>query len=84
MVCLDWQQTNSYAAIANCTLGTVYNETGFQTAVAIRPTTQPRTDASAFTIGETDTAGRITFVAFEVQAEASAATTKRLMTLGVG
>ena len=70
MVAGDWGATNSFAAAANCTLAaTAYHETGIQTVVPIRPTTQPRTNAAAFTIGETDTAGTIAWIAFEVQAE---------------
>jgi hypothetical protein len=72
--CGDWSATNTYAAAANCTLGTVYHESGYQTDVLIRPTTQPRTDANAFTIGETDTGGKIAWIAFEVQAASSSAT----------
>jgi len=73
----DWNQTNSFVAIANCTLGTPYNEAGQMTAVFVRPTTQPRTDANAFTIGETDTSGKMAWVAYEVQAAAAAGRTTK-------
>jgi hypothetical protein len=63
----DWGQTNSYAAIANCTLEDTFDDTGRMTAVLVRPTTQPRADALAFTIGETDTSGTLAWLAFEVQ-----------------
>jgi hypothetical protein len=69
MFVADWVPTNSFVAIANCTLGTVYNEAGQQTDCTIRPTTQPRTDTSSFTLGETDTGGTVTWIAFEIQAE---------------
>lgn len=69
MLAADWSTTNSFAAAANCTLATaVFNSPGNFTAVPVRPTTQPRTDAVAFTIGETDTGGRIAWAAWEVQA----------------
>jgi hypothetical protein len=71
MVVADWAQTNSFAAIANCTLTAGVNVAGEYTTAIIRPSTQPRTDASAFTIGETDTAGTIAAVSWEVQASAS-------------
>lgn len=67
----DWAATNTFAAIANCTLDNTYAPTNF-TGTIVRPTTQPRTDAVAFTIGETDTSGKIAWIAFEVQAAASA------------
>lgn len=44
----------------------------------IRPTTQPRTDANAFTLGETDTSGDIAYVIWEVQAAASSGVTQAL------
>lgn len=68
----DWSATNSYAAIANCTLDQTTHAVGGYTSTLIRPTTQPRTNAAAFTIGETDTAGTIAWIAFEVQAAAVA------------
>jgi hypothetical protein len=72
MVCGDFAATNTFAAAANCTLATAaFHEAGRFTAVPVRPTTQPRTTAAAFTLGETDTAGTITFVAWEVQASPS-------------
>lgn len=72
MVASDWIPTNSFAAAANCTLeATAYSDSDL-TSVPIRPTTQPRTDTTSFTIGETDTGGKIAWVAWEVQAAASA------------
>lgn len=74
MVAGDWSATNSFAAAANCTLAaTAYHESATQTVVPIRPTTQPRTDTTSFTIGETDTSGTIAWIAWEVQAAASGA-----------
>lgn len=67
----DFQATNTFAAIANNTLVGTFNEAARMTATAIRPTTQPRTDAAVFTLGETDTSGTIAYIAFEVQAAAS-------------
>jgi len=68
----DWNATNTFAAIADCTLFGPHHSGGHYTGTAVRPSTQPRTDAAAFTIGETDTAGKIAWVAFEVQAAAVA------------
>jgi hypothetical protein len=70
MLAGDWSQTNTFAAIANCTLDQTTDQAGEQTTTLIRPTTQPRTDANAFSIGETDTAGTIAWIAYEVQAAA--------------
>lgn len=76
LFCGDWNQTNSFAAIANCTLESTQDQIGQFTSGLVRPTTQPRTDASAFTIGETDTGGLISWVAFEVQAAPSSVPVK--------
>lgn len=71
----DWSQTNTFAVIANCSqVAAPYNESGQLTAIGVQPTTQPRTDAVAFTIGETDTGGKIAWIAWEVQAAAVATT----------
>jgi hypothetical protein len=77
MIAADWNQTNSYAARTNCTIdaGNTHNVSGEYTNTIIRPTTQPRTDGAAFTIGETDTSGSIAWIALEVQAAAGAAAT---------
>lgn len=64
----DWNATNTFAALANCTVERTSHNAAQQTTVLIRPTTAPRPDAAAFTIGETDTAGLIAWLAFEVQA----------------
>ena len=74
-MCLgDWAATNSYVAAANNTIDNTHNYAGEYTATFVRPTTQPRTDANAFTIGATCTDAaadsEITWVAFEVQAAA--------------
>ena len=69
----DWSATNTYAAGANNTLVGTYQDPTFQTVALVRATTQPRTDAVLFALGETDTAGKITFIAFEVQSAAPAA-----------
>jgi hypothetical protein len=82
-VCGDWNASNSFTAASGCTNGTVYHEGGHQTCVTVRPTTQPRTDTTAFSIGEEDTGGKIAWIAFEVQAAASSFT-PRLTLLGVG
>lgn len=74
MPCADWNQTNTFAAGANCTIQGTYNETGFMTCTIVRPTTQPRTDAAAFTLSETDTGATIAYIAFEIQAAAGATT----------
>lgn len=76
----DWNETNSFVAIANNTLVGTFHEAGQFSACGIRPTTQPRTDASAFTLGETDTGGAIAYIAFEVQASTtpSSGTSKKL------
>jgi len=68
----DWNATNTFAAGANCTLDAAFNDTGQMSSALVRPTTQPRTDAAAFTISETDTGGTIAWIAFEVQAAAVA------------
>lgn len=70
----DWNQTNSFAAIANCTLQYTRDVAGQYTTTLVRPTTQPRTDGTAFTIGETDTAGAISYTSFEVVAAAGGST----------
>jgi len=83
MITADWNQTNSYVEIADCTIDQTYDVAGQHTAALIRPTIQPRTDASTFTIGESDTGGKIAWIALEVQAAASSFV-PRGMLLGVG
>ena len=68
MIAADYQPTNSFVAAADCTLHDQYHIDGQYTVALIRPTTQPRTDASAFTIGETDTGAKNSWIAFEVVA----------------
>lgn len=72
MLAGDWAATNTFAAGANCTLEDSFHDAGQMSLALVRPTTQPRTDAAAFTISETDTAGTIAWIAFEVQAAAVA------------
>lgn len=69
LACADWNQTNSFGAASGCTLITGVNVDSQYTTCTVRPTTQPRTDANAFSIGETDS-GRLAWVAWEVQAAA--------------
>jgi hypothetical protein len=68
----DWNATNTFAAATNCTAIETLHDAGDYTVVAIRPTTDPRSDAAAFAIGETDTGGDVSWLAYEVQAAASA------------
>jgi hypothetical protein len=73
MACGDWGQTNTFAALTNCSKEVAdSNITGQYTTCLLRPTTQPRTDGSAFTLGETDTGGTIAFIAFEVVSDVGA------------
>jgi hypothetical protein len=71
----DWTQSNAIAAAANCTKEGGTNQATQQTTGWIRPTTQPRTDVSAFTIGSVSdgTAETEAWLAFEVQADSSTA-----------
>lgn len=69
MICGDWAQTNSYVARTDNTIDNTHDVAGEYTSALIRPTTNPRTDANSFTIGETDTSGSIAWVALEVQAD---------------
>jgi hypothetical protein len=69
----DWNQTNTFAAIANCSKEVADSDVaGEYTTCLLRPTTQPRTDGSAFTLGETDTGAKNAYIAFEVVAAATA------------
>ena len=72
MICGDWNAIAVTAMSAGTSCTEEYNNqiSGWVTTGIYRPTTQPRTDASAFTISESDTGGKIAWVAFEVQAEA--------------
>lgn len=71
LVAADWGATNSYAAGANCTAQHNVNQSGEQTSLVLRPTTQPRLDALAFSLAETHTGSQVSYVAFEVQAAAA-------------
>jgi hypothetical protein len=72
MVVGDWNQSNSFVAGTNCTLAVAAIDlAGQMTAVVTRPTTQPRTDTTSFTLSTLDTGGKVCGVAFEVQADAS-------------
>lgn len=63
--------TSNTTAGTNCTLVVDYAYDTSDVAV-IRPTTQPRTDGSAFTLAETHTGSGVTWVAFEVVAAGAA------------
>jgi len=72
MLCGDWVQTNTFAPLTNCSREVAdSNVAGQYTTCLLRPTTQPRIDGNAFTLGETDTAGTITYIALEIVAAAS-------------
>lgn len=71
----DWNATNSFAAATNCTLESTFHDAATYTTTLVRPTTQPRTDGSAFSLGETDTSGKMAWIAFEVVAAAGAGDT---------
>lgn len=67
----DWAAMNTFSAGTSCTLGaTAVHQAGEYTGAVVRPTTQPRTDASAFTLSLLDTGGTVIGIAFEVQAAA--------------
>lgn len=69
LVCGDWNQSNSFAPLANCDREVAdSNITDEYTTCLLRPTTQPRTNGAAFTLGETDLATAIAYIAFEVVA----------------
>lgn len=75
MFAADWSQTNSFGVSSVNRLSGVYDESGIQTAALIIPKVQPRPDASPFTIGETDTSGTISWIAFEVKVAGAAGQT---------
>jgi hypothetical protein len=60
----------TYTAGANCTIDRTA-QTDQWDAILLRPTTQPRTNGSAFTLAETHTGSAVSWLAFEVQAAAS-------------
>lgn len=68
MLCADFNETNSFVARANCTIDNFEDFGGWANMALIRPTVQPQTGGAAFTIGETDSSGKITWIALEVQA----------------
>jgi hypothetical protein len=69
LLCGDWaNSTDTFTAGANCTKQDSHGYTDAFAAALIRPTTQPRDDANAFTISETDTSGKLAYLAFEVVA----------------
>jgi hypothetical protein len=72
--CSDWNQSNTYTQITGCTQVNEYFEATKQRAQLVRPTTQPRADATPFTIGTNSTGGPISWVAFEVPAAVVATT----------
>jgi hypothetical protein len=72
----DWQAKGALTPNANCTAESSSTITNELSMALIRPTTQPRTDANAFTVGEAaDGDGETTaWIAWEVQAAAGGAT----------
>lgn len=82
----DYNVTNSFAARAQCTLQYNQNTSGRHTCCIVRPTTQPRTNANAFTLGETDTSGKISWIVWEVQAAGAVLSlpNNSLMLMGCG
>jgi hypothetical protein len=66
MIASSFSSGESFTPVANCTIDQTSGASNFK-AVLIRPTTQPRPNASAFTIGETETNGPIAWIAFEVR-----------------
>lgn len=72
-MCLgDWAQSNTFAPLVNCSREVAdSNIAGQYTTMLVRPTTQPLTSGAAFTLGETDTGGNVSFVALEVVAAPS-------------
>lgn len=86
MLAADANSTGTQTISAGSGCGIVMQATGnthFCSAV-ISPTTNPRTDASAFTLAETHTGTGVSWVGFEVKAAASASPIKRLSMLGIG
>lgn len=63
--------TSTFTAGTNCTIDRT-TVTDTWDAALIRPTTQPRTNSSAFALAETHTGSFVSWVAFEVQAEGAA------------
>lgn len=64
----DYLASGAATAGASCSVeGSVTAATGDYTAALIRPTTQPRTDAAAFTLSLSNTGATWTYLAFEVQ-----------------
>jgi hypothetical protein len=70
---------STFAAAANCTAIQVGTPPDNHSCVLIRPTTQPRADGSAFTLGETDTGDTVAWLAFEVQAASTQSNAPRAM-----
>ncbi len=70
MAVADYNAANALAANANCSVESSYHDAAAMTTAIIRPTTQPRTDANAFTIGEASdgTAETTAWIAWEVVA----------------
>lgn len=65
----DWQTAGALNPNANCTQESLHNASSYTGAI-IRPTTQPRTDWTSFTIGEVSdaTSEKTAWLAFEVRA----------------
>lgn len=69
MVINDYNGGATATAGANCSFeGAVDAVAGSYTVALVRPTTQPRTDAAAFTLSASNTGALYTYLAFEVQA----------------
>lgn len=81
----DWNATNAITAGTNCTLADSFHDAGQMSAGLLRPTTQPRTDGSAFTLAASASGGALIYMAVEVRAAAtSSPAPKRALLLGVG
>jgi hypothetical protein len=70
MIAGDWNQVNSYTALTNNTVDSTSNIGGAYTTALIRPTSNPLSSGSAFTLGATCTGARSVHVAFEAVAQA--------------
>lgn len=66
-VCADGNATNTFEAAAGCELLHTYDNPSF-TGAAIAPLQQPLQSGNAFTIGESETGGRVSWIAWEIGA----------------
>lgn len=68
MMTANYNAQNNNVALSGCTIENIRFDAGNYCAAVIRPTTQPKTDATALTIGVTNTSvNNENWVAFEVQ-----------------